>query len=254
MNIKDVWNEQYSDMKETALQDKNLFKLESDAIKNKIKSFIAQVDKKEINILELGSGTGFLASIIIREFASNNITLNYTGVDFSSLATEKANSRKLENSIFLENDFIDFLKTTTLQYDIILTQRAIMAIMEEDKQNLMLGLIIKKLDGIGIFSECTEEGFLKLNALRRELNVNDLEKVWHSRYLSTQQLDKYFKNYIIEDFSSMYYLITRVIYPMFEEPHHNTPLADFAASLKQDGEYSFLKLIIIRKESNGLES
>lgn len=247
MDLKDVWDEQYNNNIETALKDKNLFQLELDAIKLKIKEFLDSSSENIINILELGSGTGLLAEEIMNEFKNYNLEIYYTGIDFSLNAVKTANNRNIKNTTFIENDFLSFLEKDKKEYNIILTQRSIMAIMEEKEQNKMLDLIEKKTKNIGIFSECTEEGFNNLNELRKKLKLKDLEKVWHSRYLTKNQLDKYFINYNIEDFSSIYYLITRIIYPYFEEPKHNTVLADFAASLKQEGDYSFLKLITFYK-------
>ncbi len=244
MNINEVWDSQYESNNDTALKDVNLFKLESNALIKKINEYIEKTRKKEITILELGSGTGYLARIIIDAFA--NVKINYTGVDFSANACEIAKKRELKNSTFIQNDFDSFLKTDNNKYDIILSQRSIMAVMKEDEQNSILRLIKQKIDGIGLFSECTVEGLENLNSLRSGLGIDELEKVWHSKYLDKKQLDKYFVNYEIEDFSSIYYLVTRVIYPYFEEPKHNTPLADFAASLKQTGNFSFLKLIIVK--------
>ncbi len=245
MSIKNVWDKQYSEHDDTALKDRNLFELESKAIKDEIRLFLSEENKNNISILELGSGTGFLAKLILDEFPQTKI--DYTGVDFSAIATQNANKRRLRGVSFIENDFISFLQEDgNKQYDVILTQRSIMAVMEEYEQNLILELVANKINGMGLFSECTADGFKNINNLRKKLDVGKLEKVWHSKYLENQQLDKYFPNYKIKDFSSMYYLITRVLYPMFEEPKHNTSLADFAASLKQDSDYSFLKLIIVK--------
>jgi hypothetical protein len=50
----------------------------------------------------------------------------------------------------------------------------------------------------------------------------------------------------IIDYSSTYWLITRVVYPYFAEPKHNTALHDFAAGLHQDGPYGLVKLFASR--------
>ena len=63
-DLSKVWDNYYQKSKKNyILKDDNFFKLEVQAISNQI-SFYIKKNKKPVKILELGSGSGFLASII----------------------------------------------------------------------------------------------------------------------------------------------------------------------------------------------
>ena len=96
-----VWNEYYNEsQKNTILKDDNFFKLEIDSIIKNLILEINKINKSSIKILELGSGTGFLASKIISSLKKNKIQCNYTGIDFSQVAILKANKRNIKNCEF----------------------------------------------------------------------------------------------------------------------------------------------------------
>ena len=80
MEIKKTWNKQYKKNNITALQDKNLFKLEIDSIKQNFKKKISKLNGKNIKILEIGSGTGYLALQLTKILKNENILYEYTGI------------------------------------------------------------------------------------------------------------------------------------------------------------------------------
>jgi len=249
-NLLKVWNNYYATSnKDTAIRDENFFSLEVEAISNNLlKEIINKHKKKPIKILELGSGTGFLASKITSLLTKNKVKYHYLGIDFSDVGIQKANKRKIDNCTFLKNDFLNFLKSNQQKFDFIITQRTVMAIMEKKTQEQILKLIKTSLSstGCGLLSECSIQALKKIQEIRKLLGVKPLKKVWHSRYLDEQFLPKVFTNIKVIDFSSTYWLITRAIYPFFEEPKHNTKIHDVAAKLTQTGNYGLVKLFVIR--------
>ncbi len=245
-----VWNEYYNEsQKNTILQDDNFFKLEIDSIIKNLILEINSINKPSVKILELGSGTGFLASKIILSLKKKKIQCDYTGIDFSSIAINKANKKNIKNCEFINSDFIDFLKSNKEKYDFIITQRSIMAIMEKTSQLILLKLIKKSLlkKGVGLICECTVQALEGIQKSRKKLGVLPLKKVWHSRYLDTNSISSLFSNIKIIDFASTYWFLTRIVYPYFEEPKHNTNFHKFAATLPQEGNYGLVKLFIVRK-------
>jgi hypothetical protein len=100
--------------------------------------------------------------------------------------------------------------------------------------------------GVGLLSEGSVQGLNRLNELRADLGVERLEKVWHSRYLDERDIELVFDSMEIVHFAPLYWLITRVVYPYFEEPRHNTPLHRFAARLPQVGDFSPVRLFAVR--------
>ena len=247
-NLSKVWDNYYQkSRKNYILKDDNFFKLEIQAISNQISNYTNK-NKKPLNILELGSGSGFLASIICSKILKKS-TYHYLGVDFSKQAVNKANKRKIKNCTFVQNDFLDFFSKTNEFFDIIITQRSIMAIMNNKDQKKLLTFIKKHMNqkSVGIFSEVTTQAFKNLQKLRKKLKLSPLVKIWHSHHLDESVISKIFPHSEIIDYSSTYWLITRVIYPYFEEPKHNSLIHNFASNLSQEGDYGMVKLFLVKK-------
>ena len=124
-----------------------------------------------------------------------------------------------------------------------------MALMTGHSQIRLFKLIKKHLSqsGVDIFSEATVQALRQNQKLRKSLGLSPMIKVWHSRYLDTRLLLKIFSNVQIVDFSSTYWLLTRVVYPFFQDPKHNTKFHNFASSLSQEGNYGLAKIFVVRK-------
>ena len=244
--LKETWENQYSEKNDTAIKDKPFFELEVKTIKREVENF--SKGKDNLSILELGCGTGFLASELIKD-SLKDIKYTYTGVDLSKNAIEISKSRKLSKAFFLEIDFFKFFEKSAKKFDLIISQRSIMALLKKDEQIKLLKLINSRLtkNGVGLFTECLYESSQKINEYRKQLGIKPFEKVWHSRYLRIEEIKKIFPKFEIIDFCSTYWLITRIIYPYFEEPKHNTKLAQVASKFPEFGNYGLVKLIIIKK-------
>lgn len=248
-SLVDVWNSQYVNSSDTTLKDKNYFNLEVNAILNQILIHFQQIDNSTLRILELGSGTGLLSSLLTSILSQKtDKPYFYMGVDFSDVAVKKSNERNLKHCKFIQNDFIEFLENNDEKFDVIISQRSIMALMNPQSHIKLLQLLKNSLSdsGVGIFSEATQQSFEKIQKLRRDLSVPPLEKVWHSCYLDENIFQTIFSSCKIFDFSSTYWLITRVIYPYFEEPKHNSSIHKFAANLSQNGNYGLTKLFVVQ--------
>jgi ubiquinone/menaquinone biosynthesis C-methylase UbiE len=248
LKIKTTWDKYYKQNIDTALNDQNLFSMEITAIKKNFYKKIKSQKKLNLKILELGSGTGFLASELIKILKKEQIDFSYIGIDFSQQAVKKAQSRKLKNCQFIESDFFDYFKSTFYKFDYIISQRSIMAIMNDKEQKKLLKLIYFNLkkSGFGLFSECSKQSLKNIQQLRIQLSVKPFKKIWHSNYVDEKSFSQIFSKSEKIDFCSTYYLITRIIYPYFEEPKHNTQLHLFASSLKQFGDYGLVKLFIVK--------
>ena len=248
MELNETWEAQYHGDIETALKDKNLYELESKAILSHVSKYISVVDREELKVLELGCGTGELIKYIHESLGCENINIEYTGVDFAGSAIKKARSKNIEGASFEEADFIKYLSEQPVEsVDIIITQRAIMALMEESDQKELLSLLrrVLKKNGCGIFSECFSYDFSLFNDYRGKAKLPPISKVWHSRYLDESMLEMIFENVTYDYFCSTYMMITRLIYPTFEEPRHNQEIHSVAAALPNSGDTSFLKIAIV---------
>jgi SAM-dependent methyltransferase len=246
--LVDVWDNYYATMEDTAIRDRAFFELEVEAITSRVYAHAEAAQAASLRVLELGSGTGFLAERVVKRLRPLGAELHFDGVDFSAIGVERASQRDLPECDFHEADFLAFVEGADGTYDIVITQRSIMAIMEPDAQKRLLSGLrdLLRPDGVGLLSEGSMQGLDRLNELRAGLGVDRLEKVWHSCYLDEREIEFAFGSMEIVHFAPLYWLLTRVVYPYFDEPRHNTPLHKFAASLPQAGDFSPVRLFAVR--------
>lgn len=247
-SLVNVWDEYYAESGDTAIKDRPFFELEVGRLVDRLHAEAVARGATRLRVLELGSGTGFLAERIAERLRPLGLVLHYDGVDFSDVGVRQAVERDLAGCTFHQADFLAFAEAAQESYDVIVTQRSIMAVMDAADQTRLLGLLRDHLapGGLGLFSEGSVQGLARLNELRGQLELDALEKVWHSRYLDEDELARIFATVETEHFAGLYWLVTRVIYPSFEEPRHDTPLHRFAATLPQDGDFSPVRLFAVR--------
>ncbi len=246
--LVDVWDKYYTSDEDTAIRDRPFFELEVETIIARVYQHVEAAEAASVRLLELGSGTGFLAERIVERLQPLGRELHYDGVDFSALGVERSNRRELPQCDFHEADFLTFVGAAEEDYDLIITQRSIMALLESEPQTRLLEGIrdLLKPGAVGLLSEGSIQGLDRLNELRAGLGVDRLEKVWHSRYLDERDIELVFGSVEVVHFAPLYWLLTRVVYPYFEEPVHNTPLHEFAATLPQAGDFSPVRLFAVR--------
>lgn len=247
-SIEETWDNYYSEKTDTAIKDRNFFRLEIEEINSQLRAYLTDRNLAEASILELGCGTGFLIEYLQKELVAHDLTFH--GVDLSSNAIKQAKERAITKTSFSKNDFLSFLDSSTEEFDAIITQRSIMALMESEEQDKMLGFIKSRLkpDGIALLSEGFIENVQEMDKLREKLDLEPIGTVWHSRYLTKKQVQDFLGNAQFIDFSSTYWLVTRVISPYFTEPVHNSKIADFSSQLPQLGNHSTVKLICYSKQ------
>jgi SAM-dependent methyltransferase len=243
-----VWNDYYRDNPgDTVLQDANLFELEVGAIARQVERVIA--GRSTISVLELGSATGALAASLVESLEARGVELDYVGVDLSPVACERAMSRRLKQCRFVEADFLSFLSEDVDEYDIVVSQRSIMGILERAEQRRVLALLAARLSpqGLAVLSEATSQALDRCNILRSQLGLEPLATVWHSLALDEEDIRAELRHVEVSDFASLYWLVTRVVYPFFAEPSHNAQIHDFAAQLPQVGDFGYVRLFIGRR-------
>ena len=247
-SLQTEWDRQYELADETALKDNNLFALEIEAITKAVLQNAPSSSR--CRIVELGCGTGALLGSLSNSLLQSGIEkIDAVGVDFSQVAIEKAKGRNLEFVTFECSSFEDFMAVPHEPFDIILSQRSIMALMTEEAHAQILRAIEANLhsEGVAILSECFSGSFEHFNSLRDKAGLEPIAKVWHSRHLSETQMSSVFGSVDYMDFCSSYMLATRLIYPMFGEPVHNSKVHDVARQLPNGGDSSYLKIAIASK-------
>ena len=192
--------------------DVNLDLLEEDQIIKRIK------DNKKI--LEIGSGNG----ILLKRFLKSKKIKKYIGTDFVSelINLSKKKYKNLGNVSFFQKDMTLIDESSfNIKFDYIISKRAIQNVLNyklqlESIDNI--GYHLKK-NGLMILVESSSTAQKNINFLRKKYNLPKIIPPYHNLFLNDLKIKKYkFKNVKllkINNFSSNFYYITRIIYAYY---------------------------------------
>lgn len=224
---------------------------------NKIKQYISEYNNiKSLKIADFGCGDGYTICDLVRLDKKNN----YFGYDYSHEMIKNAVKRKekdnLTNISFNEFDIIK--DEMSEKFDVIYTIRCLINLPERELQLTALKKIksFLKKDGIYIMIENFQEGHNNFNKLREKFELPLINIRWHNLFLTKDFLYKDIKNIFniskIENISSLYYIISRIIYSKickitgsgidYYDLHHK-----LASELPSLGDYGPVSLVILKK-------
>jgi cyclopropane fatty-acyl-phospholipid synthase-like methyltransferase len=230
-----------------------LDKLEEDQIIKNI--------KKNSTILELGCGNG----LILKRILKKKKIKNYLGTDFVRELIDnckfKFNSKNL-NFKTLDMTLID-KSTFPEKYDYIITKRAIQNVLSHKLQLKVIdnaGYFLKKR-GLMILVESSANAQKNINALRKEYKLSKIIPPFHNLFFDDDKIKNYkFKNvklFKIDNFSSNFYFISRIIYALYakiflkKNPVYNHPLNIIGSIFYQNffkEDFSQIKTYIFKKK------
>jgi len=213
----------------------------------------------ESSILDLGCGDGKTLEMLCSEFCCKGV-----GLDFSSamikLGTERVSSLELGSRLsFIVGDIKSISQYFEGQrFDFVLTDRALINLDSSDLQIKAIAEIssIIRSGGYYLAIENFVEGNEKLNILREQFGLPLIPVRWHNKFfeekLFIEESQKHFVEIRKVDFSSLYYFATRVIYSKLcqlenKEPDYSHPIHELSVSLPQTGDFSPIKLFIMKK-------
>ncbi|EHQ35441.1 class I SAM-dependent methyltransferase [Methanoplanus limicola] len=209
-------------------------------------------------ICDFGCNNGFCTFELINRF--NDIQIN--GIDYSEdlIQVAKENLKKFEKKeqiSFSVGNILDLSSYPEKQFDIVLIKRVLINLKSPEDQVLALENIkeILKKDGKIILSEAVEENWENLNRLRTEFDLEKLEQPWHNNYLNKKVISYLYDNFSVEldsDFSSSYYIMSRVIHPWVKKINNKNkldPLSEInrlASFLPNFGDYGIQRLFVLK--------
>jgi ubiquinone/menaquinone biosynthesis C-methylase UbiE len=173
-------------------------------------------------VLDAGCANGFAT---IKHATEKKI--NIIGIDYAESMIEYANENlkmtELKNTNFKVGD-ITKLDFPDNYFDVVYTTRVLinLSTWEEQKKGLLECIRVTKKGGTIVFSEGFFEPFMKLNVMRNNFNLAPLEEHDFNRYIKKYRIEKFFNEnnftYTNVDFSSMYYIGSRVLRDVFTNP------------------------------------
>ena len=134
----------------------------------------------DFSVLDVGCGNGFLLEAINKQFPE----LKLHGLDFSPDLLALAKNRKIQDINFFLGD-ARRLGDFSGNYDVIISERSVINILESREQKLALYNIADSLKKGGLYlqSESYFEPLVNLNRARREMRLNDITPLKHNRFL-----------------------------------------------------------------------
>jgi SAM-dependent methyltransferase len=255
--IKKYWEDRanmYKVNPKATTDDIWLRKIEIKSIKRVLKLI-----KNKKDVLDIGCGDGFSTLDIAKSFPNSN----FIGGDYSSQMIDNANLLAKEMRIpkekinFLILDVIDMCLNK--KFDVIISDRCLINLPSRELQQKAIREIYNSLKkgGYYIMVENFIEGHNKMNELRRKLKIKEIPIRWHNLFFD----EKFLKNKIIklfnlekrENISSIYYLITRVVYSKIcqsdnKQPEYDNIFYQIAGQIDENcGNFGPVNLILFKK-------
>ncbi len=260
--IKLYWEtraDEYQTDPEATTNDYYMRQIEIREIDNKIKLYYDQIKI----VADIGCGNGF--STI--ELAKRYPDLTFYGFDYSEAmiknAKIKAEELNIINAVFSVLDIVNEELDKT--FDLIYTDRCLINLSTWDNQKIALNKIISALNNNGkyIMIENFISGQNNLNSLRKDFDLEPIKIREHNLFFNLPELKEYLKiingNFLTyENISSLYYLVSRVIYskicnidsaePDYYDIHH-----ELGSKLPQCGDFGPIALCQIEKKENNTD-
>jgi len=256
--IKEYWNTRGSEFKtspEATTNDYYMRQIEIEALKSKIKIHEQNIDK----IADIGCGNGYSTIELAKAFPK----VKFFGFDYSVVMIENAKKNAknagLRNIYFNVLDIID--GTIQDKYDLIYTDRCLINLASWSDQKLALKKIADALskNGIYLMIENFLNGQSNMNELRKFFGLTTINIREHNLFFDLDETKKFIKDLELEfesyeNISSLYYLVSRVIYskicsleekqPDYYDIHH-----ELASKLPMGGDFGPIAMCIIKRGS-----
>lgn len=257
MLIRDYWNlRASSDAENATTSDLFLRVLERKILADELRCLGCGPQSE---VLDLGCGDGQTLEYLARELGCACL-----GIDISQAMIQLARGRitKLESPVKVEFRIGDVRQATELlvdrKFDYVITDRCLINLESSEEQFKSIQGIADLLRNGGYYLAIENfiEGNDRLNQIRELFELPPIPIRWHNLYF--RELDflaeaaRFFTEIRRVDFSSAYYLATRVIYSKLcqlqgLEPDYVHPIHQLSVTLPLMGDFSPIKLFVMRK-------
>lgn len=257
--IKEYWNTRANEFKtspEATTNDYYMRQIEINSLKNKIEKYQKDIKK----IADIGCGNGYSTIELAKTFPD----IEFFGFDYSTEminnAKENLNNACISNIKFDVLDIVD--GNIEGKYDLIYTDRCLINLSSWSDQQLALKKITSALseNGVYLMIENFLNGQNNLNDLRKKFGLTTIDVRDHNLFFNLEQTKMYIKDLgctfaSYENISSLYYLVSRVIYskicslenkqPDYYDIHH-----ELASKLPVNGDFGPIAMCEIKKRNS----
>lgn len=236
----------------STMQDDTVRNKETDAIKTLVGDY-AKSKGKELSFVDIGCGNGFTVRTLRTSLTA---PINYQAFEPNDMMRGQAEKQLagLDKVTVSKGDIRDAKFAPANTYDILLSQRVIINILDLEHQKTALQNLIKtvKPGGLLIFIEAFQPGLDYLNEARAEQGIEPLPPAFHNLYLpgdffDSSELKAYPGDTIGEHFLSTHYYVSRVLHPAWLDIQkkdfiRNSYFVKFFSSALQQGVGQFAPL------------
>lgn len=204
------------DSPQSTMPDLIVRKIESDSILRTIRKWCLENNKDEtkIRILDAGCGNGTTLDFLIKNLNNPNVI----GIEYNKELMKIANSRKIAKVEW--GDLVNRSSLPSAKFDVVITQRVIINIQNEQDQKTAIENIAELLEdgGLYIAIEAFKSGLDHMNLARNEFNLESVSMPYHNKFLEDGFFDQ-FENLskilleVDEGFLSTHYYLSYVLYP-----------------------------------------
>ena len=219
-------------------------------------------ERSDLEILDVGCGDGYSTLRIADEIAG----AKFLGVDYSENMIANA-TRNLEGFADLKDRVKfrvgDATKITEVcgdqRFDVAMSFRCLINLESFDDQTLAIADIYKCIEPGGYYLAIENfiEGNNNLNEARGRFGLPEIAVRWHNLFFTEPEFrkaadDAGFELVRIKEFSSAYYLATRVVYSAMckmrgEQPDYDHEIHRLAVNLPETGQFSPIRMAVLRK-------
>jgi ubiquinone/menaquinone biosynthesis C-methylase UbiE len=254
--IKHYWDEQavkFGSGANATTQDIVMRDIEINYIVDFLTSF-----NRPLKVLDIGCGNGYSTF----QYQKRAAIHSFTGGDYSEEMISSANGEMKKHSEInnLEFKVMDVLRLSEYNetYDVIISDRCLVNLGSSKNRKKALDEIAKcvKSGGYYLMIENFIEGHTEFNLLRERLGLEEIKVRWHNSFFSRPELNDSTKHTFeivrTDNISSLYYLITRVVYSKLCEmenrtPDYDNPIYNVAAQLPSIGNFGPICANVLRR-------
>jgi len=211
-------------------------------------------------ICDFGCNNGYCDFEFLHRFP--NITM--TGIDYAEKAIIQANKTLSESAYknrceFVVGDILDIENYPKKKFDTVIVKRTLINLMDDNNQMKAIANLASLIDhGKIIVMEPIETNLYRLNQLRRAFALPDLSQPWHNKYLSDYVLEYIYANFNVKinyNYSSSYYIVSRVLYPWIAT-HLVNSTVDYLSEINRlammfpnVGDYGLQQVFVLTKKA-----
>lgn len=216
------------------------------------------------SICDIGCNNGYCDFELLSLFKDIKIL----GVDFSNLLISMAQeslekSEYKDRAKFITGNILDINTFPEKKFDIVLIKRVLINLIDEKDQILAIENAKSLLNKNGkiILSEAVEENWARLNRLRLEVGLDRLKQPWHNKYLNDNVIKYLYSNFNVEldnDYSSSYYIFSRVFHPWAKKINKDDTLEYMSeinrmgSTFPNFGDYGIQRLFVLTQKKINL--